>query len=212
MKKSFLGLFMILISAGFSFSQSQIKVACIGNSITQGPGRDNPESYPLQMQTILGDKYDVRNFGVSGRTLLKNGDFPYWNEPQYQEVLAYTPDIVVIKLGTNDSKPQNWKYAKEFKQDYLDLISSVKASMPEDGKIYICLPVPVFQTNYGITENIIREEMLPILLDISKETGIEIIDLHSPFEGKSDLLADGVHPNTEGLGIMAKVVAEKIKK
>lgn len=212
MKKTLLGLCLILISSGYALAQTQIKVACIGNSITQGPGRENPDSYPLQMQAILGDKYEVKNFGVSGRTLLKNGDFPYWNEPQYQEVLAYAPHIVVIKLGTNDSKPQNWKFAKEFKQDYLDLISSVKSSMPESGKIYICLPVPVFKTNYGITESVIRAEMLPILLEISKETGAEIIDLHSPLEGKSQLLADGVHPNTEGLGIMAKFVAEKIKK
>ena len=82
--KNQLFLTILLLSIGFSASaQSKIKVACVGNSITQGPGRDNPDSYPLQMQKILGDKYDVKNFGVSGRTLLKKGDFPFWNEPQF---------------------------------------------------------------------------------------------------------------------------------
>lgn len=41
------------------FAQAPIKVACVGNSITQGPGRENPDSYPLQMQKKLGKNYEV---------------------------------------------------------------------------------------------------------------------------------------------------------
>ena len=59
---------------------SKIKVACIGNSVTYGYGLKNPitESYPVQLQKMLGEKYEVKNFGHSGATLLRKGHNPYY--------------------------------------------------------------------------------------------------------------------------------------
>jgi len=95
-----------------------IKLACIGNSITFGSGIPDrvKNSYPGQLALMLGDKWEVRNFGVSGRTLLSKGDNPYIKEQFYKNVLAWQPDVITIKLGTNDSKPQNWKYKDEFEK------------------------------------------------------------------------------------------------
>lgn len=211
MKKLLLTPILILAMISFAFPQAIIKVACVGNSITQGPGRDNPDSYPLQMQEILGETYEVKNFGVSGRTLLKKGDYPYWDEPQFEEVKGFQPDILIIKLGTNDSKSQNWQFKDEFVQDYIDLINTFKKSMPKKGEVYICIPVPVFKTNYGITEDILVNEMRPMLLKIAKKTKSKIINLYEPLLGHSDLLPDGIHPNTEGLAIMAAEVSRVIK-
>ncbi len=209
--KTFVFIFTFVLLVDLSFAQAPIKIACVGNSITQGPGRENPDSYPLQMQKILGEDYQVGNFGVSGRTLLRKGDFPYWNEPQFQQVKDFAPDILVIMLGTNDSKPQNWKYASEFRQDYLDMIHEFKKSMPVDGKVYVILPVPVTRINFGITPEVMNNEQRLMLIDIALESGSELIDLYTPFMGKEDLLPDGVHPNTEGLGIMARVIARAIR-
>jgi acyl-CoA thioesterase I len=211
MKKLSLIALLLLALSSISFAQTVIKVACVGNSITQGPGRDNPDSYPLQMQELLGDDYEVKNFGVSGRTLLKKGDYPYWNEPQFEEVKEFAPDILIIKLGTNDSKPQNWKYKDEFTNDYIQMVKEFRKSMPKKGRVFICIPVPVFQDNWGITENILVQEMGPMLEKIAKKTKSRIIDLYSPLRDKSDLLPDGVHPNKEGLGIMALEIAKAIK-
>lgn len=193
-------------------AQHAIKVACVGNSITEGPGRNNPGSYPLQMQKMLGSEYEVKNFGVSGRTLLRKGDFPYWDEPQFDQVKEYQPDILVIKLGTNDSKPQNWRYKEDFDKDYMDMIETFRMNMPEECAVYICLPVPVFKDNWGITENILVEEMRPILQRVAEKTGSEIIDLHSPLTNHASFFPDGVHPNKEGAMIMARVIANVIKR
>src|SRR4051812_7771397 len=87
----------------------KIKVACVGDSITFGAGikdRDK-NSYPAQLQGLLGSGYEVKNFGVSGATLLKEGDKPYWKEKAFEAAKKFEPNIVIIKLGTNDSKPQN---------------------------------------------------------------------------------------------------------
>jgi lysophospholipase L1-like esterase len=196
----------------YVIAQDTVKIACVGNSITEGPGRSHKNSYPLQMQKLLGSAYQVKNFGVSGRTLLKKGDFPYWNEPQFDQVKAFRPDVLVIKLGTNDSKPQNWRYKEDFQKDYIELVETYKQHMPKDGRIYICLPVPVFQDEWGISESILVEEMRPILEMVSEKTGAQIINLHKPLEDRADLFPDGVHPSEDGAAIMAKVIAENIRK
>ena len=59
--------------------KGQIKVACVGDSITYGHGVSGwaKNNYPAKLQEILGDGYHVQNFGHSGRTLSPDGDQPY---------------------------------------------------------------------------------------------------------------------------------------
>ena len=124
--------------------RSAVKVACVGDSITQGSGLPDPakNAYPGQLQSLLGDRWKVGNFGVSGRTLLKKGDFPYWNEKAYRDALAFAPDVVIIKLGTNDTKPQNWKHEAEFVADYTELVKSFQA-LESKPRVFVCRPCPV---------------------------------------------------------------------
>ena len=104
-----------------------VRVACIGNSITFGAGIKNRsrDSYPSVLARMLGDSYWVKNFGVSARTMLNKGDHPYMNEPAYKNALAFNPNIVVIKLGTNDSKSFNWKYKADFMKDAQTMIDAL---------------------------------------------------------------------------------------
>ncbi|EON79113.1 hypothetical protein ADIS_0342 [Lunatimonas lonarensis] len=164
------------------------------------------------MQKLLGDGYEVKNFGVSGSTLLKKGDLPYWDQAQFQEALAFKPDILVIKLGTNDSKPQNWVYKGDFLSDYQDMVAAFKEVMPEAGQIYLCLPVPVFEDNWGITESIIVKEMAPQIKKVARNAKASLIDLRKPFLKKKGLFPDGVHPNAEGNAQMAEIIAEQIRR
>lgn len=209
--KTFYAALLLLIVSIPAFSQTPIKIACVGNSITQGPGRDNPDSYPLQLQAILGETYEVKNFGVSGRTLLRKGDYPYWSEPQFQQVKDFAPDILVIMLGTNDSKPQNWAHKADFRKDYLDMIAEFQAYMPADGKVYVIMPVPVTKDNFGITADVMNNEQRMMIMDIAQSSGSRLVDLYTPLMDRADLLPDGVHPNTEGLGIMASTLARAIR-
>lgn len=55
-------------------------VACIGDSITYGAGvvQDHDHrTWEYFLQQKLGDEYQVLNYGISGRTLQDEGDFPY---------------------------------------------------------------------------------------------------------------------------------------
>ena len=203
----------ILLLALFSLMTARaaepIKVACVGDSITQGTGAQKGKSYPAQLQGLLGDGYQVGNFGVSGRTLLKKGDFPYWKEKKYQDALAMEPAIVVIMLGTNDTKPQNWKFESEFDADYRELVKSFQ-SLKSKPKVFVCRPVPVPGIgNYGINEENIQKE-IPRVDALAKELGCGVIDMHAALEKSPELLPDRVHPNTAGAGEMSKAAAKAI--
>lgn len=183
--------------------KSPVRVACIGDSITQGSGAASGQSYPSQLQAMLGDSWKVGNFGVSGRTLLKKGDFPYWKENAYQEALKFAPDVVIIMLGTNDTKPQNWQFEAEFVADYTELVKSFQtlASKP---RVYVCRPCPAPEPgNFGINETNLKEEIKRVD-QLAKDHELGVIDMHAALAGKPQLLPDRVHPNTEGAGEMAK--------
>ncbi|MBU7578662.1 MAG: hypothetical protein KAF40_11425, partial [Flavihumibacter sp.] len=130
----------LFVLAGFAVP---IRIACVGNSITYGSGVVNREknSYPAQLQSMLGADYIVRNFGLGGTTLLKNGNKPYWESAQFQQSLEFQPDIVFIKLGTNDSKAVNRPFLKEFNKDLQALIKKYQdlASRP---RVVLLLPMP----------------------------------------------------------------------
>ncbi len=200
-------LLVLLVCYGAS-AQNKIKVACVGNSITEGAGLTQP--YPVVLQQLLGDGYEVRNYGMGGRTLLKKGDFPFWNEAKYQDALSWNPDIVIIKLGTNDSKPQNWKFKDEFIPDYVQFVNSFK-KLPSKPKVYVCTPVPVFEEKFSIRKEVVNTEVLPAVKKVAKKTKVKTIDLYTPFLGKADLTYDGIHPNDAGAALLAQEVFKGLK-
>jgi lysophospholipase L1-like esterase/pimeloyl-ACP methyl ester carboxylesterase len=192
---------------------AQINVTCVGDSITFGAAiKDRgTNSYPAQLQKMLGDGYKVHNFGVNGATLLKKGDKPYWKLGAYQNALKSNPQIVVIKLGTNDTKPQNWKHKAEYEADYKALIESFQA-LPSKPRVIIMFPVPVAKDRWGINEKAVKGQAIPTLRKVSLATGCEIIDLHTAMMSHHDLMPDGVHPNGKGATILANRVHDTITR
>ena len=188
-----------------------VRVACIGNSITFGAGIKNRsrDSYPSVLARMLGDSYWVKNFGVSARTMLNKGDHPYMNEPAYKNALAFNPNIVVIKLGTNDSKSFNWKYKADFMKDAQNMINALKG-LPSQPKIYLCYPSKAYLTGDGINDDIISKEIIPMIKKLAKKNDLSVIDLHTAMDGMPELFPDRIHPNEKGAQVMAKAVYQSI--
>jgi alpha-L-fucosidase 2 len=205
----------ILIFGIITIVSAQKKVACIGNSITYGYGLNgSTPTYPQQLQKLLGTGYTVENDGVSATTLLKKGDNPYWVNGKLPQVFAFKPDIVVLKLGTNDTKPENWNtHSGEFKSDYLSMVDTL-AKMSSKPKIFVVLPAPVFKNqiaaSWGIRDSIIKLE-LPIIKDVASERGLTVIDCNTPLlKFPQFFSADGVHPNGTGADTIAHIVYRAI--
>ena len=206
---------VLTLILSFAVGSARAKlVACIGDSITYGAGIPDraQNSYPAQLDRMLNEfdnRWEARNYGVSGTTLLRNGDLPYVQQNAYTQALAVNPDVVIIMLGTNDSKSWNWVYKDEFIPDYLDLIDSF-AGLPGNPEIWICKPVPAFTEGFGISGTVIFNEVIPLIDQIAQQRDVRVIDLYTPLNGKSDLFPDGIHPNAEGSEIMAETILNLI--
>ena len=183
--------------------QGVIRLACVGDSITAGVGAGG-NSYPKQLAVLLGDKWKVGNFGNSGSTLLNQGDKPYQKQRTFNAALEFQPQVVVIMLGTNDTKPQNWKFKNRFAADYHDLVGKF-ARLPTKPRIFICYPVPVpGKGNFGINEQGIKEQR-PLITRVAKEARVGVIDMYAALKEHPETLPDRVHPNAKGAGLMARV-------
>ena len=191
-----------------------VRVACIGNSITDGFGIDmaSQRGYPAQLQQLLGNDYHVKNFGVSGRTMLNKGDLPYQNELAWRDALAFRPDIVIIKLGTNDSKPENWQYNKGFNDDLQQMVDALQANK-NNPRIILCTPIPAFKPTWNINDSVIVHGITPIINKVAKKNKLQVIDLHTLYANDGDkMIADGIHPDARGARRMAEIIAEQLKK
>ena len=194
-----------------------VRVACIGDSITYGYSLTNREEdcYPARIGQWLGAGYDVRNFGVSGATLLHDGNLPYVKQKAHGEAVAFKPDVVIIMLGTNDSKhrnegdskkiPDNWQHKADYVPDYQSLIAEFRDANPSV-KIYVCDPTPCFPGRWGISGTTIHNEIIPLIHQVAKDTKATEIDLYDPFVTRKDMFPDAIHPNDAGAEMMASVI------
>lgn len=187
--------------------RGKLRIACVGDSITYGMGLAEPdkESFPSQLAKLLPDSVAVANFGFSGATVLAQGDLPYRSLKPFTLAKLYQADIVLIQLGTNDIKPQNWKFHSQFETDYQALIDVFKAQSNQP-EIWLVIPPPVLYTQAGISEDRLVTELIPRLYALAKRNGLPVINLHTLLKGEDDLFSDGVHPNKAG----AKRIAEHV--
>ncbi|WP_073348374.1 cyclically-permuted mutarotase family protein [Bacteroides congonensis] len=197
-----------------SAQQQRIKVACVGNSITYGTGLSDRlvQSYPVQLQKMLGTRYEVGNFGKPGATLLNQGHRPYIRQEEYQKALDFAGDIVVIHLGINDTDPRNWpNYRDFFVKDYLNLIDTFRKANP-GARIIIARMTPIADRHPRFQSGT-RDwhgEIQTAIEAVARYAGVQLIDFHEPLYPYPFLLPDAVHPTAEGAAIMAKTVYSAI--
>ncbi|MBQ3190335.1 MAG: sialate O-acetylesterase [Bacteroides sp] len=213
-RRSSLILSMALIFSCVAFAQEKIKVACVGNSITYGTGVENREvnAYPVKLQQMLGDKYEVGNFGKPGATLLNKGHRPYVKQQEYKDALAFAGDIVVIHLGINDTDPRNWpNYRDEFIGDYRSLMNDFRKVNP-NVRFLIARMTPLSHRHPRF-ESGTRDwhaEIQQTIETIARAEKVQLIDFYEPLYPYPYILKDAVHPDAEGAGILAKTVYEGI--
>lgn len=197
------------ITNELSVNNHPLKIACIGTSITYGATIINRplDSYPAQLDRLPGSNWTVSNFGVNGSTMLKKGDLPYWNTHTFQQAKDFMPDIVILEMGTNDTKPQNWTYKSEFYKDYKDMIKELM-TLKSKPKIYLCIPPPVFLKGESISDSIIRNIIVPIIRKIAREENLGLIDLNKLLKGHPEMFPDKLHPNKDGAGLIALEIGQ----
>jgi acyl-CoA thioesterase I len=194
-----------------------IRVACIGDSITYGTTllKRGQQCYPAQLQALLGAGYSVRNFGVSGRTLQRSGDLPYWEHKNFKLSSVFDPHIALIMLGTNDSKKPNWKGLEAFLQDTMDLTRHYQA-LPSHPTIFLLTPPREFMigklnlVNYGMS-NAIIDEITAALKTLADKADLKVIDINAATAHHPEYFRlDGIHPDAHGASLIAGTVHQAL--
>lgn len=188
----------------------KVKVACVGNSVTYGAGIPDREKdcYPAQLARMLGDNYEVGNFGKSGATLLNKGHRPYMEQPEFKKALEFAGDLVVIHLGLNDTDPRNWpNYRDDFIPDYLSLIDSFRRVNPEC-RIWVCRLSPIAHRHPRFKSGTRDwyEQIQRAIEKVTEDAQVGLIDFQEGLYCRPDLLPDALHPTAEGATILAQTV------
>lgn len=203
----------IIYSPEKLFPGEKTRVACIGNSVTYGTGvagRDT-NAYPAVLQSMLGNRFTVGNFGRSGATLLKKGFRAYCQTEEFKAVLSFRPEIAVIHLGLNDTDPRAWPdHRDEFIADYLWLIDTLRSLGTE--KFFIAKLSPIFNGHKRFKAGT-RDWYWQIqdrIEEVAGLSGSTLIDFYAPLKNRPDLLPDNLHPDAEGARMLANAVYQAI--
>lgn len=200
------GACVLAVALGASRPAAAAKIACVGDSITFGYNLSDPstQSYPAVLGVALGKGDTVQNFGVSGATLLKSGDKPYWDQASFDASTSFAPDVVIIMLGTNDAKPQNWSKKAQFSADYADLISHYRSL---GALVYVAAPPPVYPPGaYDIPPDVVANEVVPLVEALAVQANAPLIDVFTALSDKAQDFPDTVHPNAAGAALIADTV------
>ena len=148
-----------------------IRVACIGDSITEVSG------YPEYLQTLLSSDYVVGNFGVCGSTVVRGIFSSYMDQHAFQEAKNFAPNLVVIMLGTNDASSDVYENIGVFEVDYKELINEFQAieSNPKFG-LQI---TPIFNDVFGPSNDNLVQGIIPSIKRAADELRLPIIDVYS---------------------------------
>lgn len=196
---------------------TQVRIACVGDSITWGflILRRARNCYPAQLERLLGDGVTVGNFGINGHTLQESGDLPYRLSKPYRQSSEFSPDFVLIMLGTNDSRPGNWKGASRFLEDYRGLVRHYR-ELPSAPRVLVMTPPAVYgrgragKVMYGMSPAAI-DEMCVVIRELAREERLGLIDIHAATTGHPEAFRlDGVHPGAAGAALIARAARDAL--
>jgi len=164
---------------------------------------------------MLGEGFRVLNFGVNGHAAQRTADRSYWNSGAFESSTALGPHIVLIMLGTNDSRGGNWRGPGAFSADYRELVLHYQ-SLESNPYVWLLTPPALFRlgrsakVRYGMDERAIRE-MRGLIEDIARDLGCGFIDINAVTAQHPEAFRlDGVHPGAAGAKLIAQSVFEAL--
>ncbi len=180
-----------------------IKYTALGDSLTEGAGvSDYKNSYPYLIAQKLSSKNNVKlvNLAHGGDTssdALTN---------QLPKALPEKPDLITVLIGVNDI--HNLKSLKEFKDNYTQVISTLKKS---GAKIYV-LSIPYLGSDkivffpYNLILDFRTKQFNNVIKRISTDLRIGYIDLYSLSKPAHFYSPDQFHPGDQGYNEWAKAI------
>lgn len=187
-------------SAAASAAATKTKVACIGDSLTRGYLLEDAQSYPAQLQQLLGAQYEVRNFGHTSSYVIDDGPVEYRNTEDYSAAIRYDADILIFMFGSNDVGAYNFT-PLYFQNQYRELIDSFRQTK-KNPKIYLIIAPDSHDLHFGL----IQQTIQPVM-SLGQQLPATVINPYYLFLGHpEDYLSDGLHLTGTAYGKLAQLV------
>lgn len=193
-----------------------IKVACVGDSLTfRRSYTEELYNYSDFLGELLGENYEVTNYGMAGTCLQANTSYPYTSTRVYLASVEAEADIIIIMLGTNDIWYDRWQDEETFYQYYIELIDSYlqTENTPE---IYLCTIPYIYSDKYSewdVDYNGRGDNIRTIIRQISEERGYHLIEMEQiTMDHPEWYEEDGLHFNYEGAIGISKIIYNAIIK
>ena len=208
------------------FSESKaIRIACVGDSITEGQGvaaADREQyGYPGQLETKLNalygeGSYEVKNCGWGGSTIniqtnRETNSYTYWTyiyTAQYFQALDFNPDIVTIMMGHNDANMNFWTTTQGYKDMYQKIIDTFEA-LPS--KPVVVVIGSTHTLSGGIRGTLFEDGVIKTQKELARENSTLYIDAYSQTYGMSGdktLFTDGIHMTAKGYDLLSDIVLD----
>lgn len=212
---------MVSLLVPMLLAPAQLKVACVGDSITFGYAL--PEStrakmcYPGVLSQRLGGGFQVKNFGHTGCTLMNlNWLPPLMKTEEYKQSLAFNPNIVFLMGGTNDGHPRNWSHASQLGNDLKEIVASYR-KLPTHPTIYLLVPPRLCtKAEKGVLDDDqchnVNQLLPPVLRSFAKANAVTLIDTRTVVNTRDCYGIDGIHLNEKGCAKVANLVANVLLK
>ena len=186
----------------------QPKIVCYGDSITK-------RAYPDILATLVNA--EVVRSAVAGHST--GQAMPRLKS----EVLANSPDVVVILFGTNDIRVDNDRVHVPRDKFRANLTKMVTECQKAGAKVVLCTLPPinekvyftrhdekVYQENGGLTSLI--NDYRTITKEVAAINNASLVDLNGLLADESEFLGkDGIHPSEMGNAILANHVAAAVR-
>ncbi len=180
-------------------SNKLTRIACLGDSIT------NITGYPEQLQSLLGNGSVVGNFGVNGATVNLNSNNPYFYDLTYRDARNFLPTAVIVMLGTNDARTDNYLKISSFIANYERMLNRTQR-WNSTLQIFLVIPPPIFNNTLDLNSTSYMNGIIPRIKQVARDLSLPLIDVYSPLLNHPEYFPDGVHPNNQGAQIMAKTI------
>jgi lysophospholipase L1-like esterase len=230
-----LTIFVLISLATFSQAteSNKLTIVAFGDSIT-APRKGVVTYSDLLREALTSKNVEVINAGIGGNTT------EHAKKRFEKDVLAHSPDIVIIQFGNNDAAVDVWKDPpatgprvplEDYVKNLSEMITTLKT---RKAKVILVTPLPTRWTEklrgmYGKPPydpsdpdgfNFLKKDYVAALKTLGAQNKVPVIDLYSAYyrhagkKGRSmdELFTDGMHPNDQGQRIEAELLLKEIKK
>jgi lysophospholipase L1-like esterase len=221
-----LALFVAPVLSAQELKPAPVRLACLGDSITHGAKVDpKTESYPAQLQQLLGDRCVVKNFGVGGATMMRRGKANAFQ--QLPNAKEFQPQLVIVSFGINDTRSRGvdyWNHFAEFVPDTTALLEEI-IGWSTRPRVILCLPISNYADLPGMPEDRKQNnaERVPRMAEVRAklkevagrfaDRGVTVVDLGEPTANHPELYdVDGVHMKATGYRLLAEILHPAVEK